>query len=96
MTIALQTKNQRATQSAFILFFPFTFITTSQLPLNLLSGWYKVAVQLNPVTAILEALRSLTTTGWNSQVLAHGFITALIVGVVTLTAATLSFRKVTA
>ena len=96
MTIALLTKNQRATQSAFILFFPFTFITTSQLPLNLLSGWYKVAVQLNPVTAILEALRALTSTGWNGSVIAHGFLTAIIVGIITLTAATLSFRRVTA
>ncbi|HEV2473015.1 MAG TPA: ABC transporter permease [Chthonomonadales bacterium] len=39
MSIALNTRNQRATQSSFILFFPFTFITTSQLPLPLLHGW---------------------------------------------------------
>lgn len=96
MTIALLSKNQRATQSAFILFFPFTFITTAQLPLHLLSGWYKVAVQINPVTYILEAFRALTTTGWNGPVIATGFLAATGVAILTLTAAFVSFRKATA
>lgn len=95
MTIAMLTKNQRATQSAFILFFPFTFITTAQLPLNLLSGWYKTAVQLNPVTYILEAFRSLTTTGWDGRALALGFGAAAGVAILTLSASLLSFRRVT-
>lgn len=94
-TIALRTKNQRATQSAFILFFPFTFITTSQLPLNLLSGWYKTAVELNPVTYVLEALRSLASGGWDWTVIGHGFLVALLVGVVTITMTVTSFKKVT-
>lgn len=95
MTIALLTKNQRATQSAFILFFPFTFITTAQLPLNLLSGWYRTAVLLNPVTYILEAFRSLTTTGWDAAILARGFGAAAGVAVLTISAALIAFRKAT-
>jgi ABC-2 type transport system permease protein len=94
LTIALMTKNQRATQSSFILFFPFTFITTAQLPLNLLSGWYKTAVQLNPVTYILEAFRSLTTNGWNGHIVGIGFLVALAVGVATISAAMYAFRRV--
>lgn len=94
MTIASLTRNQRATQSAFILFFPFTFITTAQMPLNLLSGWYKTAVTLNPVTPVLEALRSLTSSGFDSAVVSKGFIVAVLVGIVTITATFLSFKKV--
>ena len=93
ITIALLTKNQRATQSAFILFFPFTYITTAQLPLHLLTGWYKTAVLLNPVTYILEAFRALTTTGWDGTAIATGFLAAACVAVVTLTAALVSFRR---
>ena len=93
LTIALLTKNQRATQSSFILFFPFTFITTAQLPLSMLTGWYKVAVECNPVTYILEAFRALTTYGWQWQIIGTGFATALGVGLITITSALMSFRK---
>ena len=96
MMIALLTKNQRATQSSFLLFFPFTFITTAQLPLNLLSGWYKVAVQINPVTYILEAIRTLTTNGWDWTIIGHGFLMALLIAVATISGVMLSFRRVTA
>jgi ABC-2 type transport system permease protein len=93
MTIALRTKNQRTTQSSFILFFPFTYITTSMLPLDLLHGWFHTAVLLNPVTYILEAIRALTTTGWDWAVLGKGFGMAAIVACVTITSALMSFRK---
>lgn len=95
MSIALLTKNQRTTQSTFILFFPFTFITTAQLPLNLLHGWYRVAVQINPVTYVLEAIRALTTTGWNAQVIERGFLVAAITAVVTISLVMWSFRRAT-
>jgi ABC-2 type transport system permease protein len=93
MSIALNTKNQRTTQSAFILFFPFTFITTSQLPLSLLEGWYKTAVQINPVTYILEAIRALTSSGWEWDVIGKGFIVAILTGVVTISFVMFSFRR---
>jgi ABC-2 type transport system permease protein len=93
MAIALRTRNQRATQSSFILFFPFTFVTTSQLPLHLLSGWYKIAVQANPVTYVLEALRVLMSTGWQWDVIARGFFVAIVTGVATISIVMLSFRR---
>lgn len=95
MSIALITKNQRTVQSLFILFFPFTFITTAQLPLNLLHGWYRVAVQINPVTYVLEAIRSITTTGWNAHVIELGFLVAIITGIITISWVMWSFRRVT-
>jgi ABC-2 type transport system permease protein len=93
MIIALRTRNQRATQSSFILFFPFTFITTSQLPLDLLSGWYKWAVQANPVTYVLEAIRALTSVGWEWDIIGRGFLVALLTAVITVSLAMLSFRQ---
>jgi len=93
LTIALLTRNQRATQSAFVLFFPFSFITTAQLPLNLLSGWYRTAVILNPVTYVLEALRALTTYGWQWHTIVNGFLAAAGIAVVTLSAVFYAFNR---
>jgi ABC-2 type transport system permease protein len=96
MIIALTTRNQRATQSSFILFFPFTFITTSQMPLNLLHGWYHMAVQINPVTYVLEAIRELTNSGWDMHIIGTGFLVAIGTGFFTITLAMRSFRRVAA
>jgi ABC-2 type transport system permease protein len=93
MTIALRTRNQRATQSSFILFLPFTYITTAQLPLAMLRGWYHTAVLLNPVTYILEAIRALTNTGWDWPVIGKGFAFAAAVACLTIGSALASFRK---
>lgn len=64
LTIAFLTKNPRVVQSSFIFFFPFTMITTSQLPLNLLSGWYKTMVLANPVTYILVRRNKVLDVKW--------------------------------
>lgn len=93
LSLAFTTKNPRVVQSAFIFFFPFSFITTAQLPLNLLQGWYKIAVQINPVTYILEAMRSVLIHGEFGTAVGIGFLTAIGFAAVTLSIATLSFRK---
>jgi len=41
-------------QSAFIFDLSANFHHDAQLPLNLLSGWYRAVVLLNPITYILE------------------------------------------
>jgi len=46
------------------LFFPFLFLTTSNVPREQLSGWLDTVAGFNPVTYLLEGLRSLASTGW--------------------------------
>ena len=48
MTLAFLTKNPRIVQSSFIFFFPFSMMTTSQLPLNLLDGWVQTRSPSKP------------------------------------------------
>jgi ABC-2 type transport system permease protein len=62
--IALKTGNPAAVNSAFLLFFPFLFLTSSYVPRSQLSGWLRTVAGLNPVTYLLEGLRSLVTQGW--------------------------------
>ena len=61
--IALKTGNPAAINSAFLLFFPFLFLTSSYVPRSL-TGWLNTVPGLNPVTNLLAGLRSLTLQGW--------------------------------
>src|SRR5262249_53184956 len=63
--VPLKTRDPGAVSSSFILFFPFAFLTTSFLPKAALSGWLAAVATVNPVTYILEGLRSLITVGWD-------------------------------
>jgi ABC-2 type transport system permease protein len=62
--IALKTGNPAAVNSTFLLFFPFLFLTSSYVPRSQLSGWLDTVAGLNPVTYLLEGMRSLVSSGW--------------------------------
>ena len=70
--IALKTGNPAAVNSTFLLFFPFLFLTSSYVPRSQLSGWLHTVAGLNPVTYLLEALRSLVSQGWEWSALGKG------------------------
>jgi ABC-2 type transport system permease protein len=63
--IALRTGNPGAVAASFILFFPFAFLTTAYVPAEALSGWLATVAAFNPVTYVLDGLRSLVMTGWD-------------------------------
>jgi len=79
--IALRTGNAAATQGGSFLFFPLTFLTATFVPVELLSGWIKTAAQFNPITYVLESMRSLLLTGWEGEVLLRGLAACLVLGV---------------
>jgi ABC-2 type transport system permease protein len=58
--IALKTRNAAATNSGSLIFFPLLFLTPNFVPRDLLTRPMEVAATLNPVTYVMEALRSLT------------------------------------
>jgi len=72
--IALRTGSGEAVQSQFPLLFFFMIISSMNLPRNLIEAhWFRLAATLNPVSYMIEALRSLVIEGWNAQALALGF-----------------------
>ena len=71
--IALKTANPAAVNSAFLIFFPFAFLTTGSVPKEAMSGWLQAMVTLNPVTYLLRGMRSVITLGWDFGELAQGF-----------------------
>ncbi|MDZ4828039.1 MAG: ABC transporter permease [Actinomycetota bacterium] len=80
--IALKTGSPAAVNSSFLLFFPFAFLTTAFVPEEALTGWLAAIAKYNPVTYILEALRSLIFVGWDASELAKGFAAIIGVGIV--------------
>jgi ABC-2 type transport system permease protein len=86
-TIALKTGNTAAVSSSFLLFFPFSFLTTAYVPKEFLSGWLKTVATYNPVTYLLDGLRTLITTGWEADTLLYMFLAILGVAVVSFSLA---------
>jgi ABC-2 type transport system permease protein len=78
VSAALGSGSAAATQGASFIFFPLTFLTASFVPLDLLSGWLKTAARFNPITYVLEAMRTTLLTGWDSTVIWQGIAACLI------------------
>jgi ABC-2 type transport system permease protein len=82
--IALKTGNPAAVNTSFLLFFPFLFLTSSYVPRSQLDGWLHTVAAWNPVTYLLEGLRSLTMVGWDGGDLLGAFVAVAIVGAVSM------------
>lgn len=83
---ALKTGSGEAIQSLFPLFFVFLFISSMNIPRNLISTtWFRDAATVNPVSYLLECVRSLIITGWDGEALGLGFAIVVLVAVVALT-----------
>jgi len=90
--IALKTGSPAAVNSSFILFFPFAFLTTSFLPREALTGWLSTVAGYNPVTYLLDGLRSLVSSGWEGDSLLRAVAAIAAVGVVSLSLAFAALR----
>jgi ABC-2 type transport system permease protein len=93
--IALRTGSGEGVQAQFPILFFLIFISSVNLPRNLIEvHWFRVAATLNPVSYMIEALRSLVIEGWNAQALAlgFGFAVALVLGGMALSARQLRVR----
>jgi ABC-2 type transport system permease protein len=91
---ALRTGSGEAVQGLFPVLFVFLFISSMNLPRNLIEiDWFRTAATLNPVSYLIEGVRSLIVVGWDAQALALAFGFALAIGMVGLTAASWALRK---
>ena len=92
--IALRTGSGEAVQSQFPLLFFFMIISSMNLPRNLIEvNWFRDAATLNPVSYMIEALRSLVIEGWNMQALALGFAVSIGAVAVAMGLASIALRK---
>ncbi len=80
--IAIKTRSAAATQGASLVFFPLLFLTPNFVPRNLLTRPMEIAATLNPVTYIMEAVRTLVLDGFEWAALGRGFLVIAVTGTI--------------
>jgi len=79
--IALKTRSAAATNSGGLIFFPLLFLTPNFVPRSLLTRPMEIAATCNPVTYVMEAVRSLILQHFAWAPLARGFGVVALLGV---------------
>ncbi len=91
--IALRTGSGEAVESSFPLFFVAIFLSSINLPRDLIEAdWFRVVATLNPISYLVEGIRSLVITGWDPGALALGFGCALGIIALALAGAAASLK----
>jgi ABC-2 type transport system permease protein len=80
--IALKTRSAAATNSGGLIFFPLLFLTPNFVPRDLLTRPMEIAATFNPVTYVMEALRSLILEDLEWVAIARGFGVVAVCGVI--------------
>ncbi len=92
--IALRTGNAEATMIVGItITFPILFLSTAFMPAFLLPAWLENVAKLNPITYLVEAIRSLVNDGWIWSDVMQALLVILLLGAIMLTGAVRAFRK---
>jgi ABC-2 type transport system permease protein len=81
-------------QGIFPVLFVFLFMSSMALPRDLIqTDWFRTVATYNPVSYMIEGIRSLLITGWDGEALALGFGFATVILVIALTVATASIKS---
>ena len=71
---AFRVGNAEAVQGLFPVLFVFLFLSSGSLPRDLIDrDWFRTVATYNPVSYLIEGIRSLFITGWDGQALALAF-----------------------
>jgi ABC-2 type transport system permease protein len=91
--VALRSGNGESVQGVFPLFFAALFLSSMALPRNLIEqDWFRTVADWNPVSYMLEGIRSLVIVGWDGEALALGFACAGGIALIALVAASAALR----
>ena len=91
--LAYRTGSGETIQALFPVLFVFLFISSMNAPRNLIGvEWFRIAATLNPVSYMIECVRSLIITGWDWQALALGFGFVIVLGIVSFMLASRALR----
>ena len=93
VAFALRTGSAEAVRGAFPLLFSFLFLSSAFFPRDLMNGWFKSVASLNPLSYMIEGLRSQVITGLDAGGLATAAGVALGILVVGTSAAGLALRR---
>jgi ABC-2 type transport system permease protein len=94
MYMAIRTGSGEAVQGMFPLFFVFLFFSSISMPRNLIEHeWFRTIATINPVSYLIEGIRSLFIYGWDGEALALAFGIAIALIVISISIASLALRN---
>jgi ABC-2 type transport system permease protein len=94
LAVGMRSNTPESVQSLFPLIFVFLFMSSMSMPRNLIqTDWFRIVATYNPVSYMIEGLRSLLITGWDGEALALGFACAFGVLAIGLTVASFSLKE---
>src|SRR3970282_2263868 len=83
--LALRTGSGEAIQGLFPFLFVFLFLSSMNAPRDLIGvDWFRFVATINPVSYLIECVRSLIIVGWDVQAILLGFGLAAAIGLVSL------------
>ena len=91
--VGLRSGSGEAVQGAFPLFFVLLFLSSMSLPRPLIEqDWFRFIATYNPVSYMIEGVRSFIIFGWDGEALALGFGVAIVGAVLAIAAASSALR----
>ncbi len=92
--MAAQTGSAEAVQGLFPLLFVTFFLSSLNLPRPLIqTDWFRTVATWNPVSYMVEGIRSLIITGWDGTALWKGFLAAGAIAALSLFGASRALRS---
>lgn len=94
MFMAIRTGSGETVQGTFPLLFVLLFFSSISLPRDLIEEeWFRTVATINPVSYLIEGIRSLFVSGWDWHALGLAFGIAIALIVASIAAASLSLRE---
>jgi ABC-2 type transport system permease protein len=91
--VGLRSGSGETVQGFFPLFFVLLFLSSMSLPRPLIEqDWFRFIATYNPVSYLIEGVRSFIITGWDAEALALGFGIAIAAAVLATAAASSAMR----
>lgn len=91
--VGLRTASGQAVQGIAPLMLVFLFLSSVNFPRNLIeTDWFRYITNANPISYLVEGMRSLLITGWDGRALVLGFGVAFALSAVMLAAAAGSLK----
>jgi ABC-2 type transport system permease protein len=91
--VGLRAGSGEAVQGLFPVFFVFLFLSSQALPRPLIEQeWFRTIATWNPVSYMLEGIRSVVITGWDEAALQRGFAISIALCVIGIVAASRALR----
>jgi ABC-2 type transport system permease protein len=79
---ALLTRSEQTTSSLSMLLFPLVFMSTAFVPAALMPTWIQAFNSWNPITYLIEAIRSLMVSGYDWSAIGSALLTMAVMGLI--------------